>query len=49
MTIARYLKDVQNKAKEFIKDSVGRLAWGEMHELIAGILRAMGYKPLHRC
>ena len=33
------------KSHEFIKDKVLSLDWEEMQELIAGILRAMGYKP----
>jgi len=32
------------KSHEFIKDKVSSLDWGEMQELAAGILRAMGYK-----
>lgn len=38
------LKDIQAKALEFIKDKVNRLDWEEMQELVAGLLRAMGYK-----
>ena len=38
------LKDIQGKAFEFIKDRITRLAWDEMQELVAGLLRAMGYK-----
>jgi len=37
-------KDIQNKAFEFIKDEISRLDWEEMQELVAGLLRAMGYK-----
>lgn len=37
-------KDVQNKAFEFIKDKVSKLQWEELQELVAGLLRAMGYK-----
>ncbi|MBL8309797.1 MAG: restriction endonuclease [Burkholderiales bacterium] len=37
-------KDIQNKAFEFIKDKISRLDWDEMQELVAGLLRAMGYK-----
>jgi len=29
---------------EFIKDKVNELDWEEMQELVAGLLRAMGYK-----
>ncbi len=38
------LKDMQNKSKEFIKDQVNKLEWDKMQELVAGLLRAMGYK-----
>ena len=38
------LRDVQSKAFEFIKDRITRLDWEEMQELVAGLLRAMGYK-----
>jgi restriction system protein len=37
-------KDIQNKAFEFIKDKITKLEWEEMQELVAGLLRAMGYK-----
>ncbi len=37
-------KDIQNRALEFIKDRVNNLAWDEMQELVAGLLRAMNYK-----
>lgn len=37
-------KDVMEKAFEFIKDNIQKLDWEEMQELVAGILRAMGYK-----
>lgn len=38
------LEDLKSKAKEFIKDRVIALDWEEMQELVAGVLRAMGYK-----
>lgn len=38
------LKDIQSRALEFIKDHISRLDWDEMQELVAGLLRAMGYK-----
>lgn len=38
------LKDIQARALEFIKDKVNRLDWDELQELVAGLLRAMGYK-----
>jgi len=36
--------DVDSEARERIKDRVNALAWDDMQELIAGVLRAMGYK-----
>jgi len=38
------LEDIDILALERIKDIVVRLDWEEMQELVAGILRAMGYK-----
>ena len=37
-------KEIQEKSIEFIKDNIQKLDWDEMQELVAGILRAMGYK-----
>jgi restriction system protein len=37
-------RDVQARGFEFIKDMVIALDWEEMQELVAGLLRAMGYK-----
>lgn len=37
-------KDIQFKGFEFTKDKVNQLDWEEMQELVAGLLRAMGYK-----
>lgn len=39
-------EDIKNKAFERIKDTINRLTWDDMQELVAGILRAMGYKTL---
>ena len=39
-------EEVKNKAFERIKDTINRLTWDDMQELVAGILRAMGYKTL---
>lgn len=36
--------DIQSRAVEFIKDKVSNLSWSQMQELVAGLLRAMGYK-----
>jgi len=38
------LIDVESRSIEFIKDHIVRLEWDEMQDLVAGILRAMGYK-----
>jgi len=37
-------RDLRAKSREFIKDKISRLDWQEMQELVAGLLRAMGYK-----
>lgn len=37
-------EDMKQRAHEFIKDKVSKLDWSDMQRLIAGILRAMGYK-----
>ena len=37
-------RDMQAKGFEFTKDRVNALDWVEMQELVAGLLRAMGYK-----
>jgi restriction system protein len=37
-------KDMQAKAFEFTKDRLSQLDWDDMQELVAGLLRAMGYK-----
>ena len=38
--------DILNQSTELIKDLVMSLDWDEMEELIAGLLRAMGYKTI---
>jgi restriction system protein len=38
------LKGVEEIAFERIKDQINRLDWSDMQELVAGILRSMGYK-----
>lgn len=38
------LRDFQAKSHEFIKDKIVALDWDQMQELVAGLLRAMGYK-----
>jgi restriction system protein len=37
-------QDAESKALEYIKDKVNCLDWEDLQELVAGILRAMGYK-----
>ena len=43
-SVVELLDDSEARALEFIKDRVMALDWAEMQELVAGILRAMGYK-----
>jgi restriction system protein len=37
-------RDLHSRSIEFIKDKVSQLDWDEMQELVAGVLRGMGYK-----
>ncbi|PKN30799.1 MAG: restriction endonuclease [Deltaproteobacteria bacterium HGW-Deltaproteobacteria-21] len=37
-------KETVEKSREFVKDRIQKLQWDEMQDLVAGILRAMGYK-----
>lgn len=37
-------EDMQAKALEFVKDRAAKLDWDQMQRLVAGLLRAMGYK-----
>lgn len=37
-------QDLRARSLEFIKDRISGLTWQEMQELVAGLLRAMGYK-----
>lgn len=39
-------REIIAQALEFIKDKISKLDWEEMQELVAGLLRAMGYKTL---
>lgn len=38
------LREVEQKAQQFVEDRLARLSWREMQALVAGILRAMGYR-----
>jgi len=42
--VSSLFKDQQLMSLEFIKDKVSALKWDEMQDLVAGLLRAMGYK-----
>lgn len=42
--VTEALKDIQSRSVEFIKDRLSRLDWEQMQQVIAGLLRAMGYK-----
>lgn len=37
-------REMVGKADDFIQDAIARLSWEQMQELVAGILRAMGYR-----
>lgn len=42
--VEELLKDLRDRSNEFIKDQVSQLDWQQLQELVAGLLRAMGYK-----
>ena len=41
-----YREEIVDRASELIKDRISALAWNEMEELCAGVLRGMGYKTM---
>jgi restriction system protein len=41
---AEIRKDTEQRALDFLQDRLSKLGWEEMQELVAGLLRAMGYK-----
>ena len=43
-TLEEIKDDIEARALEFIKDKITKLDWEEMQDLVAGILRGMGYK-----
>ncbi len=45
-TLDTIKEEIEAKAHEFIKDKILQLSWEEMQELVAGILRGMGYKTM---
>ncbi len=40
------MEETIGRSQEFIKDKIMDLEWDEMQELVAGLLRAMGYKTI---
>jgi restriction system protein len=45
-TLDTIKEEIEEKAHEFIKDKIQELNWEQLQELVAGILRGMGYKTL---
>lgn len=45
-TLDTIKEEIEEKAHEFIKDKIQELGWEDLQELVAGILRGMGYKTL---
>lgn len=45
-TLDEIKEDIEARALEFIKDKITKLDWEDMQDLVAGILRGMGYKTL---
>jgi restriction system protein len=43
-TVDDIYRNIHEQSFEFIKDAVAKLQWDEMQELVAGLLRGMGYK-----
>ncbi len=39
-------EDLEERSREFVKDRIMALNWEQMQELVAGLLRAMGYKTI---
>lgn len=40
------LNDMVERADQFIEDAINKLDWQQMQELVAGILRSMGYRTI---
>jgi restriction system protein len=38
------LREIEAKSQQFVEDRLARLDWRDMQQLVAGILRAMGYR-----
>lgn len=45
-TLDSIKEDFEAKAHEFIKDKIQEMSWEDLQELVAAILRGMGYKTL---
>ncbi len=45
-TLDTIKEEIEQKAHEFIKDKIQELNWEQLQDLLAGILRGMGYKTL---
>lgn len=39
-------EDIISRSHEFVKDEIMKLTWEELQELVAGLLRGMGYKTM---
>lgn len=42
--VREVVEDISDRAKEFLEDRIAQLGWEQMQELVAEILRAMGYR-----
>jgi len=42
--VEEYGAEVVNQASEFLKDQILKLSWDEMQELVAGLIRALGFR-----
>lgn len=45
-TLEEIKEDFESRAIEFIKDNISILNWDQMQDLVAGLLRSMGYKTV---
>ncbi|HYF69271.1 MAG TPA: restriction endonuclease [Ohtaekwangia sp.] len=45
-TLDTIKEEIEEKAHEFIKDKIQELNWEQLQELVAGVLRGMGYKTI---
>ena len=40
------IQEYIDKSDQFIEDAIAKLDWQQLQELVAGIIRAMGYKTI---